>query len=148
MGCVAGNNATDQSHTKYYNRAKEELGLLLFSTAHIETIQALTILSGMYLHYIQEPQLAHFFMGAVFRMATIVGLHRDYSECTTQSKDPKVPARVELRRRLWWCLVILDAWNLNHAGMLTVAPNGRSQTTKIPQAPVVSSSTHWKIMSV
>lgn len=148
MGCVAGNSAADLSHETYWDLAKEELGLSLLSAAHIEVIQALTILSGMYLHYIQQPQLAHHLMGAALRMATTLGLHRDYAEGTIRGRDPNVLAEVELRRRLWWCLLILDGWNLNHSGVPTIIPDKRNQTARIPEKPVVSSPVPYAYLMV
>lgn len=140
MGCVAGNNPANHMHETYWDLAKGELGLSLLSAAHVETIQALTVLSGMYLHYIQQPQLAHHLMGAALRMATTLGLHRDYAEGTKRTEGHASMADVELRRRLWWCLLILDGWNLNHSGVPTIAPDKRNQTTRLPESPVVSSN--------
>lgn len=138
MGSVALHDATDQTHTVFYERAKQYLNLDAFGSAHIETLQAMAILTGTYLHYIQEPNLANSLMGAISRMATTLGLHRDYTEGLKNEGLANAMPWVELRRRVWWCLLIMDCWNSNFLGRPTMGRIGPGHTTRIPEKPTVS----------
>lgn len=138
MGSVAATEADDYTHCAFYGRAKQYLTIDLLGSAHIETIQALAILSGLYLHYNNEPTLANSLIGVVFRMATAIGLHRDYLDNSSTSNDPKILSTVELRRRVWHCIIIMDAWTAIFLGRPTLGRAGPGYTTKKPQQPIVS----------
>ncbi|KAJ1326167.1 transcriptional regulatory protein GAL4 [Microdochium nivale] len=134
MGSVAANTAEDKTHFIFYERARERLVLDTFSHARLETVQALVILGGMYLHYVQQPNLANFLIGATFRMATTLGLHRDFSESATASNTSTDFSRVaELRRRIWWSLCSLDACNSNFLGRPTSGRLGPGHNVKRPE---------------
>lgn len=105
MGSIAANKSSDQNHYKYYTTAMRHLDLSDFGSSHIETLQALTILGGHYLHYINRPNRGNAILGAAFRMASALGFHREPSEQDKQGDQLQV---AELRRRIWWCLVCLD----------------------------------------
>lgn len=137
MGSVAANTAEDGVHTVFYSRAREHLNLETFTTVHLETVQALTILGGMYLHYAQQPNIASVLVGATFRMATTLGLHRDYAESGSAAKTPEASHMVELRRRVWWSLCCLDACNSNFLGRPTLGRLGPGHNTKKPEQPIV-----------
>jgi hypothetical protein len=139
MGSVVLRDANDRTHTVFYERAKQYLDLDAFASAHIETLQAMAILTGTYLHYVQQPNLANFLMGGIARMATTLGLHRDYTEGLRTAEVQKVVKSIELRRRLWWCLLIMDSWGSNFLGRSTMGSLGAGHTTNIPQDPTVSS---------
>lgn len=138
MGSVAATEADDYTHCAFYGRAKQYLTIDLLGSAHIETVQALAILSGLYLHYNNEPTLANSLSGVVFRMATAIGLHRDYLDNSSASNDPKILSTVELRRRIWHCIIIMDAWTAIFLGRPTLGRAGPGYTTKKPQQPIVS----------
>lgn len=138
MGSVAGTEAHDHTHFGYYSRAKEHLKLDILGFAHIETIQALTILGGLYLHYINKPVLANSLLGVTYRMATTIGLHRDYAGGSQLLNDAKSLEGIELRRRLWWCLLIVDAWNTIFLGRPTLGRMGPGHTTGRPEQLIVS----------
>jgi hypothetical protein len=53
LGSVAASTSDDQGHKIYYARAKKYLDLECQGTPHLETVQALALLGGFYLHYIQ-----------------------------------------------------------------------------------------------
>lgn len=138
MGSVALHDATDRTHATYYERAELHLGLRVFQSAHLETVQALAILSGMYLHYVQRPNLANVLMGAVWRMATSLGLHRDFSEGLKPADVQATSSSIELRRRVWWCLAIMDGWNSIYLGRPTISRTGPGHTTRLPETACVS----------
>ncbi|KAJ9155021.1 Fungal-specific transcription factor domain-containing protein [Pleurostoma richardsiae] len=104
MGSIVAMKSDDYNHLNYYNRAMEYLPLDAFGSSHIETVQALAIIGGYYLHYINRPNMANAVLGAAIRMASALGLHR---ESLTQSGDVTA---AETRRRTWWSVFCLDTW--------------------------------------
>jgi hypothetical protein len=131
MGSVVLHDAQDRKHAFFFERAKQFLTLENCASAHVETLQALAILGGTYLHYVQKPNEAGFVMGGISRMATALGLHRDYTEALRKSAPgPNPHPAIELRRRLYWCLLVIDTWNSNFLGR--TATIGPGQTTQIP----------------
>ncbi|KAK3688451.1 fungal-specific transcription factor domain-containing protein [Podospora appendiculata] len=105
MGSIAAMKSDDYNHINYYNRAMEHLPLDAFGSSHIETVQALALIGGYYLHYINRPNMANAVLGAAIRMASALGLHR---ESLTQGGGDMAAA--ETRRRTWWSLFCLDTW--------------------------------------
>ncbi|KAL2135896.1 hypothetical protein VTI74DRAFT_6495 [Chaetomium olivicolor] len=105
MGSIAAMKSDDYNHINYYNRAMEHLPMDAFGSSHIETVQALALIGGYYLHYINRPNMANAVLGAAIRMASALGLHR---ESLAQSSTDIVAA--ETRRRTWWSLFCLDTW--------------------------------------
>ena len=140
MGSVAAGSAEDQNHQVYFNRAKQHLTMDTLDSAHLETIQALAILSGFYLHYVQVPNQANSLMGATLRIATMLGLHRDYSEGVGPAKAQKASFSIEMRRRIWWCTFMLDAWAGNTLGRPTMGRMSHAITAKPPQEPIGEST--------
>lgn len=105
MGSIVAMKSDDFNHINYYNRAMEHITLDAFGSSHIETVQALAIVGGYYLHYINRPNMANAIVGAAIRMASALGLHR---ESLAQSSSDMAAA--ETRRRTWWSLFCLDTW--------------------------------------
>ncbi|KFA75600.1 hypothetical protein S40288_04438 [Stachybotrys chartarum IBT 40288] len=105
MGSIVAMKSDDFNHINYYNRAMEHLTVDAFGSSHIETVQALAIIGGYYLHYINRPNMANAIIGAAIRMASALGLHR---ESLAQSSSDVAAA--ETRRRTWWSLFCLDTW--------------------------------------
>ncbi|KAK5657723.1 hypothetical protein OQA88_2795 [Cercophora sp. LCS_1] len=107
MGSIAAMKSDDYNHINYYNRAMEHLPMDAFGSSHIETVQALALIGGYYLHYINRPNMANAVLGAAIRMATALGLHR---ESLAQGGSGSDIAMAETRRRTWWSLFCLDTW--------------------------------------
>ncbi|RKU45828.1 hypothetical protein DL546_006607 [Coniochaeta pulveracea] len=105
MGSIAAMKGDDYNHINYYNRAMEHLPMDAFGSSHIEAVQALALIGGYYLHYINRPNMANAVLGAAIRMASALGLHR---ESLTQGGSDIAAA--ETRRRTWWSLFCLDTW--------------------------------------
>ncbi|KAK4193825.1 lactose regulatory protein LAC9 [Podospora australis] len=105
MGSIAAMKSDDYNHINYYNRAMEHLPMDAFGSSHIETVQALALIGGYYLHYINRPNMANAVLGAAIRMASALGLHR---ESLAQGSTDIIAA--ETRRRTWWSLFCLDTW--------------------------------------
>ncbi|KAL6871284.1 fungal-specific transcription factor domain-containing protein [Trichoderma novae-zelandiae] len=106
--------SSNLSHIRYYNQSIEHIHLSAFGSSNIETIHALALLGGYYLHYINRPNMANAIIGATLRMATALGLHR---EPPPPEEEPQSdPAVVEERRRTWWTLFCLDTWGTTTLG--------------------------------
>ncbi|KAK3904080.1 lactose regulatory protein LAC9 [Staphylotrichum tortipilum] len=105
MGSIAAMKSDDYNHINYYNRAMEHLPMDALGSSHIETVQALALIGGYYLHYINRPNMANAVLGAAIRMASALGLHR---ESLAQNSADLLAA--ETRRRTWWSLFCLDTW--------------------------------------
>ncbi|KAK4146717.1 fungal-specific transcription factor-like protein [Dichotomopilus funicola] len=103
MGSIAAMKSDDYNHINYYNRAMEHLPMDALGSSHLEIVQALALVGGFYLHYINRPNMANAVLGAAIRMASALGLHR---ESLAQSSSDIVAA--ETRRRTWWSLFCLD----------------------------------------
>jgi hypothetical protein len=100
LGTIAMTTSDSNDDIYYYNIAKSYVGFDGFGSGHLETLQALMLMAGWYLHYRNRPNMASAILGAVFRMAYAVGLHREWP-----GNDEK---QAEQRRRIWWSLVVFD----------------------------------------
>ena len=106
LGSVTTSSWSDsRDDIVYYRAAQAHLGLESFGSGHIETLQALILIGGLYLHYRNKPNMASAIMGAANRMASGLGLHREAHDQTSQSQR-----ETETRRRTWWSLYVLDSW--------------------------------------
>lgn len=141
MGSIANGSAEDSSHQIYYERARQHLTIESLDSAHLETIQALAILSGFYLHYVQSPTQANSLMGSTLKLATILGLHRDYSEGVGPAKAEKAAYSIEMRRRVWWSTFMLDTWAGNSLGRPSMGRLSPAITAKLPREPIGQSHT-------
>lgn len=134
------------THRYYWHKASRYLTIQVLNSTHIETIQALSLIGGLYLHYINEPRLANSIMGAASRLATSLGLHRELptsvptqesssssSIRTTNTNTPQYTNWIDTRRRTWWTLFTLDAWagyGLSRPGMRRV---NEATSTHLPE---------------
>ncbi|MCJ1415503.1 hypothetical protein MMC32_001835 [Xylographa parallela] len=125
MGTVAACKSDENGHINFYTRAKQLLGLEGFGSGRLEALQALILMGGYYLHYLNRPNEASAITGAAFRMALAMGLHRELSGKATT-------ANAEVRRRTWWCLFCLDTWASMSLGRPTLRW-GPGITIKAPE---------------
>jgi hypothetical protein len=141
LGSLASSTADNEDHYVYYNRARQQLSLESFGSGNLEVLQALAIMSGYYMHYLNRPNEAHSLMGATLRMATALGLHREYSEAskhdsarhlnvTTLGEGDSISP--EMRRRIWWSLFCLDSWASTTTGRPSLGRMGPSITVLPP----------------
>ncbi|KXG49282.1 Transcription factor [Penicillium griseofulvum] len=111
MGSIA--SGSDTAHIYYYDRARSYIDLDSLGSGNLETLQALCLLGGYYLHYRNSPNMAYAILGASQRLAIALGLHRE-SPTRVDHQDPDVAqrhaVRLESRRRTWWSLYCLDTW--------------------------------------
>lgn len=138
VGSLASSTADNQAHYTYFNRSRQHLSLDSFGSGNIEVLQALAIMSGYYMHYLNRPNEAHSLMGGTLRMATSLGLHREYSERSDTGRQLASPEEdeealsPEMRRRMWWSLFCLDAWASTTTGRPSLGRMGPSITVMKP----------------
>ncbi|KAL3483183.1 fungal-specific transcription factor domain-containing protein [Aspergillus germanicus] len=91
---------------QYYKQAHGYLTLESLGCGSLETLQALVLMGGLYLHYRNRPNLGSALMGASYRLACALGLHYDNAR-----GSPELPALpLEVKRRIWWTIHVLDTW--------------------------------------
>lgn len=125
---------SDESSSIYYARAKDYLDLELLGIGCMESLQALCLLGGVYLHYKNSPNMAYSIMGASTRIAIGLGLHRQPGTTNPVIQDAtQGGGKRQIRRRVWWSLFCLDAWGSTTLGRPTL---GRwdPQTMDVPVA--------------
>lgn len=103
LGSLGCTKTESKEHMTYYNVAKSYLDLEALGNKSLEFLQALMLMAGWYCHYRNRPNLASALLGVAFRMAYALGVH----------KETPAPGQTEmtqeLRRTIWWNLVVLDA---------------------------------------
>ncbi|TVY81258.1 Lactose regulatory protein [Lachnellula suecica] len=128
MGSIVANKSDDHTHITYYNRAREHLDIESFGSGHLETLQALSLMGGYYLHYINRPNMANAVTGAALRMACAMGLHRE--SMPEQNGSTLI---MEQRRRTWWSLFCLDTWASTTLGRPSMGRWGPGITIRSPE---------------
>ncbi|KAF2683865.1 hypothetical protein K458DRAFT_389791 [Lentithecium fluviatile CBS 122367] len=165
LGSLAASTADNEAHYVYFSRARRHLTLESFGSGNLEVLQALAIMSGYYMHYLNRPNEAHSLMGGTLRMATALGLHREYSESsksyTTKHLNVMAPGEEdsispEMRRRIWWSLFCLDSWASTTTGrpslgrmgpsITVLRPGSVAETKAVPQTGVSSGIEQLKIL--
>ncbi|KAJ1338410.1 transcriptional regulatory protein GAL4 [Microdochium nivale] len=115
LGSIAAGN--DVLHDHFYELAKTSLDLEIFGAGNLESVQALSLLGGYYLHYRNSPNTAYALLGAAHRLAIGLGLHREpRKSAQSQGLSPSATSsgtatsRNDSGRRTWWSLLCLDTW--------------------------------------
>lgn len=111
LGSIA--SGSEGLHEQYYRQARSFTGLDSLGSGNLESLQALCLLGGYYLHYRNSPNMAYSILGAAQRVAIALGLHREPRKATNISDPSEIESyrrRVETRRRAWWSLFCLDTW--------------------------------------
>lgn len=137
LGSLASLTADNEDHYVYFTRARQHVSLESFGSGNLEVLQTLAIMSGYYMHYLNRPNEAHSLMGGTLRMATALGLHREYSERSDTNKQFLSPGEEdsispEMRRRIWWSLFCLDSWASTTTGRPSLGRMGPSITVMRP----------------
>ena len=141
FGSLSGSTCDNEDHIGYYQRARIHLDLETFGSGNLLMLQAMGLLSGYYLHWLNRPNEANCLMGATLRMAIALGLHREYNEGVllgpsngaAKSNGHEVP--VEIRRRTWWSLFCLDAWGSTTTGRPSLGRTGPGINVRSPKIP-------------
>ncbi|EXF85669.1 fungal specific transcription factor domain-containing protein [Colletotrichum fioriniae PJ7] len=110
LGSIA--SGSDSLHVQYYKQARAHLDLDSLGSGNMESLQALCLLGGYYLHYRNSPNMAYAVLGAAHRVAIALGLHREpaRSRAENVAEHGNYISRAETRRRTWWSLFCLDTW--------------------------------------
>ncbi|KAI0482115.1 fungal-specific transcription factor domain-containing protein [Xylariaceae sp. FL0804] len=138
MGSIAAMKSDDYNHLNYYSRAMEYLPMDSFGSSHIETVQALALIGGYYLHYINRPNMANAVVGAAIRMASALGLHRESLAHGPTAGTSNEIAAAETRRRTWWSLFCLDTWATTTMGRPSFGRWGPAINIRPPETGVSS----------
>ncbi|KFY39110.1 hypothetical protein V494_04108 [Pseudogymnoascus sp. VKM F-4513 (FW-928)] len=131
MGSIAAMKSDDHNHMNFYERSRDHLNLDCFGEGHLETLQALILTGGYYLHYINRPNMANAITGAALRMACALGLHRENGVDVNGGEREKMLA--DLRRRTWWSLFCLDTWASTTLGRPSLGRSGPAVTIRPPE---------------
>ncbi|KAF2492397.1 hypothetical protein BU16DRAFT_467868 [Lophium mytilinum] len=141
LGSLASSTADNEAHYSYFTRSRRHLSLESFGSGNLEVLQALGMMCGYYMHYLNRPNEAHSLMGGTLRMATALGLHREYAEPARHSSGNTLsimqhgePDSIspEMRRRIWWSLFCLDSWASTTTGRPSLGRMGASITVNLP----------------
>jgi hypothetical protein len=155
LGSLASSTADNEAHYAYFTRSRHHLSLESFGSGNLEVLQALGMMSGYYMHYLNRPNEAHSLMGGTLRMATALGLHREYAEPTHHGFGNNLSIiqhgetdaiSPEMRRRIWWSLFCLDSWASTTTGRPSLGRMGASITVNLPGKitnPVRTSNSHF-----
>ena len=141
LGSLAGSTSDNQDHIYFYQRSRKHLDLETFGSGSLWVLQSLGLMSGYYLHWLNRPNEANGIMGATFRMALALGLHREYTEGGrpksagghVDKRGSEVPA--EIRRRTWWSLYCLDSWASIATGRPSLGRTGTGISVHSPKIP-------------
>ncbi|KAH7035674.1 fungal-specific transcription factor domain-containing protein [Microdochium trichocladiopsis] len=137
MGSIVAMKSDDYGHLNYYTRAMEYLPIESLGSSHIETVQALALIGGYYLHYINRPNMANAVLGAAIRMASALGLHRESLAYAPTGNNSDITA-AETRRRTWWSLFCLDTWATTTLSRPSFGRWGPAINIRPPEAGVAS----------
>ncbi|CAI7587587.1 unnamed protein product [Penicillium pancosmium] len=140
LGSIAASNPQDLSHFTYYRRAMSHVNLASLGATNIETIQTLALTGGFYLHYINQPNLAHSVLGAALRMAASLGLYKDFT--LTPGRASTEPS-LELNRRVWWSIFCLDTWACMPLGRPPFGRMGEAVTVQLPRGGLGNETTDF-----
>ncbi|PWN18210.1 hypothetical protein BCV69DRAFT_78463 [Microstroma glucosiphilum] len=83
----------------------------IYRTSELQVLQALILFLSV-LGAAMDPRTLCSFTGLSDRLARRIGLHRD-----RPAKSDSDPVEVEMRRRIWWEVVLLDQRALEKAGL-------------------------------
>ncbi|KAK0886636.1 hypothetical protein LTR02_017961, partial [Friedmanniomyces endolithicus] len=149
LGSLACSTCEDEEHYTYFQRARKHLDLETFGSSDILMLQAMGLFSGYYLHYLNRPNEANCLMGATIRMATALGLHREYNDGLpsrpakqgVRTDSPEIPAGI--RRRTWWSLFCLDVWGSVPTSRPSLGRMGPGVTVESPKIPQQMNSAEY-----
>jgi hypothetical protein len=135
LGSIAVTPADNKAHYVYYLKSKSHLDLTALGSPHVETVQTLGLMGGQYLHYISQPNLAYSLMGAALRMATSLGLHKEFANHDNQKSNSDLHSN-NIRRRVWWSLICMDTWGTETLGRPSLGRWSAGITAKLPHCSV------------
>ncbi|KAK8164581.1 Zn(II)2Cys6 transcription factor [Phyllosticta citrichinensis] len=101
LGACSSGNAPLGMHISLFKIAKSKLAIDMLETGSMLLVQILALMAN-YVQKANKPNSGYNYLGLAKRMAVGIGLHREYPDWSVK------PWQIEMRRRVWWCLVIFD----------------------------------------
>lgn len=101
LGACSSGNAPLGMHVSLFEIAKSKLTIDMLETGSMLLVQILALMAN-YVQKANKPNSGYNYLGLAKRMAVGIGLHREYPDWSVK------PWQIEMRRRVWWCLVIFD----------------------------------------
>lgn len=101
LGSFASSNCADATDLSIFQEAQKSLFSNNLEAGNLTLVQAFA-LSATYLQKRNKPNTGYNYSGIALRLAIGLGLHKDYQEGHIS------PLQVELRRRVWWTICVLD----------------------------------------
>ncbi|KAK8198989.1 fungal-specific transcription factor domain-containing protein [Phyllosticta paracitricarpa] len=101
LGACSSGNAPLGMHISLFEIAKSKLTIDMLETGSMLLVQILALMAN-YVQKANKPNSGYNYLGLAKRMAVGIGLHREYPDWSVK------PWQIEMRRRVWWCLVIFD----------------------------------------
>ncbi|SMQ47401.1 unnamed protein product [Zymoseptoria tritici ST99CH_3D7] len=134
LGSLASSTCDNEEHIAFFQRARKHLIAESFASSSLFVLQAFGLLSGYYLHWLNRPNEAIAIMGGTLRMATALGLHREYGH-GKPDKGTGGEISADIRRRTWWTLYVLDSLGSLSTGRPSLGRSGPGITTEVPRIP-------------
>ncbi|KAK5947479.1 hypothetical protein PMZ80_001629 [Knufia obscura] len=101
IGCFAASEVAPEADLALFEAAKQRMNIDMLETGNLTLVQSLTLISN-WIQKRNSPNSGYVYMALAKRMAWSLALHKEYPAWRDQ------PFRLELRRRIWWCLYIFD----------------------------------------
>lgn len=101
IGLFTTGTTVSTSDLPLFAHAKSLLNINFLESGNLTLVQALA-LSANYLQKRNKPNSGFNYLGLAVRMATGIGLHKEFQGW----KIP--PLKMEIRRRVWWCLSVFE----------------------------------------
>lgn len=101
LGSFASSNSTDATDLVIFQAAQKGLFSDNLEVGNLTLVQAFG-LSANYLQKRNKPNSGYNYGGLALRLAIGLGLHKEFEGVNIS------PLQREIRRRVWWCLCVLD----------------------------------------
>jgi hypothetical protein len=101
IGVYTSSETLNDLDLALFAHAKSLLAFDLLETGNLSLVQALTLISN-YQQKRGKPNSGYNYLGLAVRMATGLGLHKEFAGWNIS------PLKMEIRRRVWWALCVFD----------------------------------------
>jgi transcriptional regulatory protein GAL4 len=101
IGVFTTAKSVENSDLPLLAQAKSLMQLSYLESGNLTLIQALALMSN-YLQKKDMPNSGYNYLGLATKMAVGLGLHKEFQGWNIQ------PLKMEIRRRVWWCLSVFD----------------------------------------
>jgi transcriptional regulatory protein GAL4 len=101
LGSFVSSPCNDDTHITLFNAVKNSLSIESLEAGSLGLVQAFAMAAN-YLQKRNRPNSGYNYGGLALRLAISLGLHKEVHGWQT------TPLKKELRRRVWWCLCVLD----------------------------------------